>query len=442
MAKTYGAGELGGTVTVSAEGTTVRVGFTSTIVLVGGYDAANADSSVTAGDVYTVQTGTEASTLFGSGSELHRATNLAYANGVGEVKCIPVTETSVTGEDPSAGTAGELANAPIFDPNVNAEHDITDANGNTINVSYDLASETVSGTEGYVDPVKGKFKGDGTTTYSLSYDHGSYNNALITAVDEGARYVVPLTENESVANNLLSELDTHATDFDFQRGFVGAQPAIDATDISTYSDGYSDQRLVVVPPSRGTVDGSEVRTCAGIAGMAASRPLGGSITYDELSGLDTLNKKYTASEAADFTDSNGADEEVTALTENFEVVNGMTSSPTAQFQDIFQTEIIDAATEGLHEVAKQYAGGPQTGDERDNLRSAMVQVLEDMATQNPPLLSTAEGGDADPYQVTVSLGATDTETDVQVSIEPLDIMKEVNVDIAVGEVVTFNGASA
>jgi hypothetical protein len=64
---------LGTTLTINARGSTVSVGTTNGISIVGGYDVANAADSVTAGEAVAVNGGTQAARLFGEGSELHRA---------------------------------------------------------------------------------------------------------------------------------------------------------------------------------------------------------------------------------------------------------------------------------------------------------------------------------------------------------------------------------
>jgi hypothetical protein len=425
---------LGTTLTVRASGSTINVGFTTSIAIVGGYDAANAAESVTANEAEYVSSGDEAATLFGEGSELHKATNLAYTNRAGDVYCIPVAETTGVTETFGGTSSGTLSDVP-FDPNVNTEHDITvtdvvEGTDVAVNIVYDETPSAPSNANTInLNPANKQWVADESSDYEITYDYGDYSGAITEAVGENVRYVVCLTENESIANDLLSTLNSHAKDFEFKRGVVGTRPEI--ADPTNFEYGVDDQRLIAVSTPRVFNDG-EVRLAAGIGGAASTQPLGSSLTYDSINGFTSLRTEFRPSEAESF-------DRVTTVADTNEVVEAVTTSSVDKFSDIFKAEIVDATAEGLHEVAKQYRAGPNTEDDQQNLRSDMIGILSDFASRSPPLLYAADGGRA--YSITVDYGASADITDVTVGVELLNVMKEINLNLNVGSVVTYEGAS-
>ena len=433
--KTYDT--LGLTLTVRSDGTSVSVGFSDSIAIVGGYDATNAGSSVSPNSAETITSASDAANKFGDGSELHEASKLALNQGVGDIRGVAVAETTGTTDSFSSTQSGSLSNTPVFDPTVNREHSIvaSDSNSNSIDVQIDYddspsapsSSDTIN-----LNPSTGNWKADAAGTYDITYDYGDYTSGIQEAVGLDVRYVIVLTENDSVTSTLSTELSTRASNFDFKRGVVGVHPEVASNNIGSHTPNEDDQRIVRVAPARGTVD-EEVRLAAGVGALAASVPVGDSITYDTVGGLTNLRTKYLASEADDAS-------RITVLTSDYEVAEGVTTSSTAEFQDIHKVEIVDTVAQALHEIAKTYAGGPNIADARKDLRSDMVGTLGNFASQRPPLLATGDG--TRPYSVTTSQGASDDEMQVEVGIEPLPIAKEVTLDLAVGNVVTFNGASA
>jgi len=247
------------------------------------------------------------------------------------------------------------------------------------------------------------------------------------------RFICALEEGTEVATDLLSVLTEEAENFRFARGIVASEE-VEASEISDYEPAEVDKRIVEVAPKYCTVNDEPVKTAAAVAGRLAAQPLGSSISYDSLNAVDELMEEYLPTEADNF-------EGVTAVIDSGEVIEGVTTSDEPAFSDIFQVEIVDEATLGLYEIAKEYAGEPNTVDERNNLASDMRIYLSSLANQNPPLLSDASG-DGEAYEVSTSLGSSEEEVQVDVAISPLDVMKQINVGIDVGTIVTYSGASA
>lgn len=457
MVKTYNA--LEGDLSVRGAATATRTGEANAVAIVGGYDAQNASSDVTAGEPTYVDNPTSAEDTFGA-SELSRASAVAAANGVGTIHGVPVPETEST-ESVSSASSMTLSNTPLFDPLVHPDHEITVVDTDTsteldVYVEYDdgdgddgtlyvTDTTTVKGTyevvddlpsdAAAVDPIRGNVDFDASGNYEVTYTYGDYETAIETAVDLPVRYVVCLTEAASVKATLVTALNDIAQDFDFKRGVVSALPDIETDAISDYTPNQQDWRLVEVAPARATGADGGVRTAAAVGGYLASQPLGpdGSVLYDDVGGLTSLNSEYRPSDVKSF-------DGVTALTRTGRVGTAETTSTEGQFRNIYATEIIDAVASSLFDVARDYAGGPQdVGD----LEATLGVVCQRASRGNPPLLGFGDDSEDRPYDVSVSLGASNSEAQAGVTIVPSPIAEKVNLDMTVSDgFVQFGGASA
>jgi len=434
MAEVYGATGIpsdsievrsGGTVAVSAA-------FETTLGLVGGYDAGN--GSATEGEVTTVESTTDADGAFGADSELAEQSALAFQNGAGTIYAVAVSETTVTGEA-AGGQSGTLSNVPVFDPNIHDEESIsaTDTGGTnpTVTIVYDSPPSTPTDADTVnVNPVTGEFEFDAAATgsYEFDYAYGDYGGAITEVVKEVPRIVTVLTENTSVANDLLTELNTYDSDFDFMHGVVGALPEVDA---STYTDSFDDRRLSVVAPSRGYTDSAETneqRTLGAVGGKQAGKALGDSTTYEGLGGFASLRTSYTNSQLADLVDA-----QVLPLKQGggIKVIKDMTTSTDSKFERIYASEIIDEATEISHQISQEFVGERNTDDNRLALRESHTSSYAEM--QNDDLLEA--------YNVAVSKGANDFEVTVDIGLDVIGIMDLIDVTITVGDVVKNEGAA-
>jgi hypothetical protein len=437
MTKTYDT--LEGELSVRGAATTTRTGDTNAVAIVGGYDSANATADVTAGEASYVTDPSGADDQFGS-SELARAAGAVAANGVGDIWGVPVAETEST-ESFTATSSMSVADAPIFDPTVHPDHEIsiTDTSEGveaTTDVVYDetVASPNEANTAN-VNPITGDIEVDESSDYDVTYTYGDYSEAISTAADLQVRYVIVLTEAPSIKTTLSTELNNIATDFDFKRGVVGATPHIESADIGTYTPDQRDWRMIEVAPSRATGADGGVRTAAVVGGFMAAQPIGpdGSTLYDSVNGLAGLDTEYRASEVQGF-------DGVTALTRNGVVGQASTTSETEQFKDVYATEIIDEAALSLYGTARDYAGGPQ---DIEDLETLLEIACQSFSRGSPPLFGFGDDRDTAPYDVSVTLGADTSIANAGVTIIPYPIAKEVNLSLTVSDgFVEFGGANA
>jgi len=206
MVQTYNA--LEGTLNVRGTATASRAGTTNAVAVVGGYDSANANSDVTAGESTTISDPTNAADTFGT-SELSRVAPTIASNGVQTIYGVPVGETSNT-ESISSGTTITLTETP-FDPNLHPDHDITVTDTDTstdltVNVVYEqpLPTPTESDTAN-VNPRTGDVETDASGNYDIEYTYGDYDSAIQTAVDLPVRSVAVCTEDSAVKSTLQTE---------------------------------------------------------------------------------------------------------------------------------------------------------------------------------------------------------------------------------------------
>lgn len=264
-----------------------------------------------------------------------------------------------------------------------------------------------------------------------------WDGAVTEAMEIDPRYIYLDSAETAAKNTATGVVEDFATDLEFARIFFPVTPEegdeIDAADVNDYTPDSDSKRAVEVAPKEATVGGEDTYTAAAVAGAASTKPLNSSLAYDQIT-VDELGKEYRPSMATNF-------ERVTALTKDAEVVDGVTTSEEGAFSDIFQMEIVDTAALGLDQVAQDYAGtSVNTEEERASLASNMRIFLNSLAAQSPPLLADAFGGR--PFNVDVQVGGDADEVLVNAVVNPVDVMKQITINLNVGRVNTLDGLDA
>lgn len=433
---------LGSTVTITDTGIIPASQLNTDVAIVGGYDEADSAADVNAGEVTEVTSSTEAESQFGATSELARQARLAFRNGAGTVHGIPVPETQTTESfgTSTATSSGTLSNGAVLDPRTNPDEQITaqDVTGSTsvtVNLVDGTPSTPANSNTINLNPVTREWEADASSEYEITYTYGDYDTAIGAAAGEEVRALAVCSENDTVKADLRTDLEDAEKNFRFLRGIVGSMTDIQPLDIGDYQPAEEDWRIVEVAPARGQDEDGEVSTVGAIAGLVAGQPVdvSGSITFNTVSGLESLDIEYTPLQAEDF-------EQVTAITDEFEVAEGVTTSAETGFRDIYKVEIIDLVVENLYARIKDFRGGSNSQGSRRLFASRLKRLLGSYSAPDaqPPLLATADG--TQPYYVSQDTGATDTETDIQVGIEVAPIAKTVNLDLSVGPI-EFGGAT-
>lgn len=432
MSETYGNIQYEATVK-SGGVTAVSAAFERTGAIVGGMNVA--EGSATEGEVQTLTNSNNVDTLFGDNSDLARQCRGAFANGVGTLYAIPVAETEET--DVVSGTAsGALDNAPVFDPNVHEEHDVTATDtteATTVDVSivYDEGDDIATPSEANsinLNPVTGEWEADESSDYEIDYTYGDYSGAIKQAAELQPRIVGVATANESLGNDWLTEANSYDTDFGFMHGLIGTMPE---TDANTYDDSFDDRRLSVVASSRGYLDAAETEeayTIGALVGKQASKELGDSTTYESLNGFTSLRTSYLNTEIQTL-----VDKQVLPLKESggVKVIKDMTTSTDPQFERIYASEIVDEVTEISRQISENFTGEKNTEDNRLLLRESHTSSYEELSDDD--LLED--------YYVQVEKGATDFEVDMTIGLDVIGLMDFIDVEIIIGDVVRNGGVA-
>jgi len=427
--------EVYGTLTYPSDQITVQAGdtfvvsaaFERSLGVVGVGDTTN--GSADEGDVYEVTSSSQARDLFGEDSELQEQIDLGFLNGAATVYAVAVPVTENT-ETITASSSATLSEVPALDPNLHdATIDITDTTESasvTTNIVYESPpSSPTDANTANVNPVTGEAEFDESADYEVTYEYGSYDTAITDMVAESPRSLGVCTENTTVANTLLTELETVDDNFDFITGYVGASPEIDA---GNYSDSLESRRLVVSHASRGYFDAAEEnmgRTVGAIAGKQAGQALGDSTTYESVSGFASLHQPVTKSEYSDLIDS-----QVLPLVNDggIFIVKDMNTSTEQRFERIYLSEIVDEATANTHTIVQSFVGEPNIQEVRTTLNDSLDLSYADLLDDD--LLND--------YTIAVTEGADDFTVDVDIGVDIISVIDNVDVDITVGDVVTNN----
>lgn len=424
----------GGTVAVSAA-------FENSIGLMGGMDVSSGTANE--GEVTRVSSPSDAQQKFGQDSELHEAAQLAFQQGVNTMWALPVEETSVSAEVQSSQN-GSVANAPVFDPRVNEEHSITATDTGAGDADINLVDEPPTSAPSTTDqidfyPPTGEYYADAAPDgdYEFTYDHGDYSStAMEPLIDRSPRIVVVLSENESVTNDLATELNNRAVGFDFMHGVTGSQVSV--SDVPNYSNSVDERRISMVYPSRAFTDAAETneeRTPAAVGGYLASLALGLSSTNDGVGGFVSLKNPLTGpSEAGTMRDAgvlplldHGGDRGIT-------IVQDMTTSTEPKFERVYAMQVIDEMTEISHIISREFVGDQNTEANRQSLRRSHENAYIGARDGVPPLL--------DDFTVSVQENQSDpNQVDVNIGLDVVDVMDTVNVTITVGNIVRGNDVS-
>lgn len=444
MALTYGTTSIpSDTHTVQAGGTVaVSAAFDRTVGVVGGMDTAT--GTATPGDVVTVTSPSDAQSKFGEGSELHEAIKLIYNNGASEVFALPVAETSTT-ETFTASASGTLSNVPVFDPNIHDEHSITatdtvEAASVEVFIVYDDSPAAPAGpNEINLNPVNGAWAADESSDYDIDYDYGDYSQTeLADLVARSPRMLVLLTENETVVNDAVTEVNNAAVDYDFMHIVAGAAPVPAAGDkptaseSSTYTSGYSDgiaeERVTLVAPSRAYIDDAETdehRTMSGVGGYLSALELGLSATNDAIGGYTGLRADFSNTDA-----SNLIDAQVMPLIDYppVTIVKDMDTSTEPRFERVYVMQVLDEIAELSHDIARVFVGEQNTDENQLQLDRSHRNMLRALRDGAPPLIEdftvSVEDHPSDPNIVLLELG-----------VQVVGMMDTIDVTISVGDIV-------
>lgn len=421
-------------ITVSSSTTTLApTSFERSVGYVGGADLGTDDSQGSAdpNTVYNVQNNSRARELFGDDSELTRQITLAFSNGVGDVYAVAVPETQNT-ESFTATDTGTLSNVPVFDPNVQPEHEITEELSSTdITIVYDDTPPTP--TDGInLNPITGEWAASSSTDYDIAYSYGDYTDAITAMANESPRVISVLTEDGGIATTMDGELSSDQQDFDFAHNISGLSPLGSEETTSDYVTGtetlsVTSNRTALVASSRAYTDSNEteeVRFSGVAAAMAAAKPLGNSVTSDTPSGIVSLRDNFSVQELSDLL-ANGV--MAVGVYGGINVIQDRTTSTESGFQRLYSNEVVDEAVTRIHDESKRYIGEQSTETNIQNYLRRLRNQLLDLRDDEIPKL---DGFNIDMEQ------QTDGDLDGVIVLDVVDIIDNITIDAVVGDILT------
>lgn len=383
----------------------------SRVVLIG----QGMDGSASMGEVVEVSSKSEAVSLFGAGSQLAKAYVAAEQNGATNLYAVPVSgetqavsDTTIADYTFDTETAAQDSADTLGADGVHSHPD-----GTFMPFKYHARLEQALVDQGIASVSK--------------VDHGA---AVMQAMSVNPRFVYVESTSPVDVLDSLDMVNDYATDLNFARVVTPIDGPMQVSAVDSYSPRVPDQRLVEVAPVNATVSGESTTTAAALVGQMAQKSLGGSLTYDELS-VDSLQYNYRPSVAQSLS-------RVTAVADGGVVVEGLTTSMEEALTDIFQAEIVDSIAKGLQTIGKDYAGSSvNTESARQELASDMRISLQELVEQSPPLLQSDA---AEPYSVSIT-GSGNETTEITVGVSPVNVMKNIAIDLNVGSVVTLDSVN-
>lgn len=383
----------------------------SRVVLIG----EGTSGTASLGDVIEVASAASAASLFGEDSQLYDAYLAVAANGASDVYAVPTT-----------GASGDVTSSTIDQYTFDTESEALDS----------ASTLGADGVHSHPDGTFMPFKQHARLEQALvnqgiaSVGEVDHTPAAKAAMSVNPRFVyVDSSRNVDVLDT-LDVVKDFATDLNFARVVAPITGSVGSDSLGGYEPRVNDHRLVEVAPFSATVNGRQTTTAAAAVGQMAEKPLASSLTYDELS-VGSLGVEYRPSAVQNVSG-------VTAVREGGVVVEGLTTSDEEALKDVFQAEIVDNIANGLQTISSEFAGtSVNTASARAELAADMRIALQDLTEQSPPLLQSDSGS---PYSVSVS-GGTNEVTRVSVEVQPVNVMKNVVIDLNVGSVVTLDGGT-
>lgn len=306
----------------------------------------------------------------------------------------------------------------------------------------DATNKFGSGSEMHASYLAARDNG-ATDIYGVGIDdtNNDYTGAVASAVGVNPRYIYVGTTDTQYISDAVNEVESRADDLDFTRVWApihtGAVPDLQnhsGSDLSGFSPAAESMRLVQVAPTETDHETETAYAAAAVASHAVRKPLGQSITFDDIEA-DGLTPEYRPTNVSSVS-------QLTVITQDGEVVDGLTTSGESALTDVFQTEIIDLVINGVAEIIKQYKGeSVNTPEQRQALASDVRSYCQSLTTRRPPLLSSASGGPAYSVQEP-SVGGADDMVEMTFSISPVDVMKEIDITMDVSSTISVESIDA
>lgn len=414
----------------------IEIGSEEKLVLFGRGDPNGGSASVN--EPTQIGARREADTQFGDGTELAEAMRDALANGANISYLYGVMpETTDNTESFTTVSTGTLSNTPIVeDTSAMTVTDTTESATATVEFKYESPPNAPSSSNTvFVNPHTGEWTADESSDYDFEYDYLDWSSAFSAASnvveeDETGVYVA-LSEAESVASTMNTEITSIRDDYKLVSGLAGAQPnqtgSDDGAELDTanYTDSLDSDRLFVLGPTR--LDGS-VNTILGAAGgLFAGNPINDPIYNEVLSGTGDLEQQITKSEADEL-----RAEDVIPVRQSGSIRvadNLSTSTETDWERDFWRRRIVDRAILIGKQVGDRTVGRINDSETRNAAERLIQTELEAMVNDR---LIEPNTSDEQKYYVDVYESTTDPDqVNIDIGITPQGVVKRIDENITI-----------
>ena len=320
MASTTTYGDFPGVKVTTAGGaiTGVAVGREQKLIIIANGDESNGDADVNAAT--QVNSPADADRKFGEGTELAEQMKDALGNGanISFLYGVIPEEVSVTAES-FTSDSGTLANAPIIE-----DKDLIAVRGNPGGTPVDLDIEfdfekppTDPGDDddtAYINPITGEVTFDSAETdFEVDYSYldisAARDEAQSVIGDEETAIIGQCVENESLATDLSSSVNTLRGEYKMAMGLQAAEPTGPKSDDDTkpdydtgsYTDSIDNDAMFLHAPAR--KEDSKTTITGALGGLMAGSALGpGGSIYNESLTTDNLENRLSKADTDNLQD--------------------------------------------------------------------------------------------------------------------------------------------
>lgn len=391
--------------------------------------------SAEAGEMYQINSRSDADDLFGPDSQLTEQYRLARGAGANPAFIYGVQpEMTEHTETFSANSTGTLSNVPIVpDTEMVVATDEVDSNTLSVEFYYDDSVPAPSNSDVvHINPATGDWALASSTDLELIYETGDYSAAIAAADTE-------VNEDEFAHITLVSHFDDHVADltstvtsmrskYKMVTGSAGIEPNATGSDgypmidTGSYSDAVDQDSIFLFGPTT-SADGTSLLGALGgkIAGNALDEPI-----YDNpINGFTGMAQSLSKAEANEL-----RDVQVIPIRDQGTISiadNRSTSTATDWERDLFRRRIVDLVILTAKVVGENIIGFINDPETRSDAQQAISDELEQIADDG--LIKPNLQGETN-FFVEVSKVDADT-VGIDLGIAPYGLVKRVEVTLTV-----------
>jgi hypothetical protein len=409
-----------------------EIGRTQKDIIVGLGDGSG---SADAGEVYQINSRSDADDLFGPDSQLAEQYRLARGAGANPAFIYGATPALTEHTFTDSGTAtGTLQNTPVV---TDSQHftatDTTNSTELSVHFSYESSVSAPSSDASInVNPVTGEWALKNSTDVEIVYNVGDYAGAISAAdaevnEDEFA-HITLLSKIESHVSSLATTVSSMREKYKMVTGSAGAEPTglgsdgYPRIDTGSYSDAVDQDTIFLFAPTT-SADGTSLLGALGgkIAGNALDEPI-----YDNpVNGFTGMAQSLSKAEANELRDAQVIpirDQGTISIADN-----RSTSTATDFERDLFRRRIVDLVILTAKTVGENIIGFINDPETRSDAQQAISDELEQIADDGliKPNLEQETN-----FFVEVTKNDADT-VGIDLGITPFGLVKRVEVTLTV-----------